>query len=158
MTKVHFSQGNLQYVGTWQFAKHQWDYFGDNQSDNHRDLFGWGTGDAPNKVSTDYKDYSTFVDWGINAITNGGNKTNLWRTLTKDEWNYLFYSRTNAATLFGLGSVNGINGTVLLPDNWTAPAGAPFTASTTKGLANQGTSYYDSSKNDHYVDNTYTAE
>ena len=40
-TKVHFSQGNLQYVGTWQFAENQWDYFGNSQSDNHRDLFGW---------------------------------------------------------------------------------------------------------------------
>lgn len=156
-TTVHFSQGNLQYVGTWQFAEHQWDYFGSEQSDNHRDLFGWGTGDAPNKVSESYNDYSTFVDWGTNAITNGGNTANQWRTLTRDEWVYLFYIRANAATLFGLGSVNGVNGTILLPDNWTLPAGASFTASTTQGLADQGSYYYYDS-NGHFNDNTYTTE
>ena len=63
--QVVFSQGNLQYVGTWQFATNQWDIFGNSQSDNHRDLFGWGTGDAPNKVSTDKADYATFTDWGL---------------------------------------------------------------------------------------------
>ena len=91
-TKVHFSQGNLQYVGTWQFAEHQWDYFGESQSDDHRDLFGWGTGNNPNNVSTTSSDYSTFVDWGTNAIINGGNTGNLWRTLTKNEWTYLFFT------------------------------------------------------------------
>ena len=153
--KVRFSQGNLQYVGTWQFAEHQWDCFGNSQSDNHRDLFGWGTGDAPNKVSTDYNDYGTFVDWGTNAITNGGNEVNAWRTMTKDEWVYLFYTRTNAATLFGLGSVNGVNGTILLPDNWTLPAGASFTASTTQGLTDAG-GYYSNPNSDNFSHNTYT--
>lgn len=153
--KVHFSQGNLQYVGTWQFAEHQWDYFGDTQSDNHRDLFGYGTGDAPNKVSNDNGDYATFTDWGTNAITNGGNTANAWRTLTNDEWVYLFCTRTNAATLFGLGSVNGVNGTILLPDNWELPAGASFTASTTQGLADQGDYYYNESGN-NFSHNTYT--
>lgn len=157
-TQVQFSQGNLQYVGTWQFAENQWDYLGDNQSDNHRDLFGWGTGDAPNKVSTDYNDYATFTDWGTNAISNGGNQANLWRTLTKDEWVYLFYGRANAATLFGLGSVNGVNGTILLPDNWTLPAGATFTASTTQGLAYQEDGYYYNSNGNNFSHNTYTKE
>lgn len=155
-TKVHFSQGNLQYVGTWKFAEHQWDYFGNSQSDDHRDLFGWGTGHEPNKVSKNDNDYVIFTDWGTNAINNGGNEANLWRTLTRDEWVYLFYTRANAATLFGLGSVNGVNGTILLPDNWTLPAGASFTASTTRGLADQG-SYYDNSNGNNFSHNTYTA-
>ncbi len=156
-TKVHFSQGNLQYVGTWQFAENQWDYFGSSQSHNHRDLFGWSTGDAPNKVSTSINDYATFTDWGINAISNGGSVANVWRTLTNDEWVYLFYGRTNAAVLFGLGSVNGVNGTILLPDNWTLPTGASFTASTTQGLTDSGTYYHNSSGN-NFSHNTYTKE
>ena len=124
--KISFSKGNLQLVGenTWQFAATQWECFGASQSDTHRDLFGWGTGSNPTLSSTDYSDYSTFTDWGVNAISNGGNTADTWRTLTKDEWVYLFYGRTNAATLFGLGSVNGVNGTILLPDNWTLPEGA----------------------------------
>ena len=156
--KVVFSQGNLQYVGTWQFAENQWDCFSTSQYNDHRDLFGWGTGDAPNKVSDNNGDYGTFTDWGTNAITNGGNTENSgWRTLTKDEWVYLFYSRENAATLFGFGSVNGMNGLIILPDNWTTPEGASFTASTTLGLTNLG-SYYHNDKNDNYTHNTYTAE
>ena len=156
--KVLFSQGNLQYVGTWQFAEHQWDCFITSQYNDHRDLFGWGTGDAPNKVSGYNGDYGTFTDWGTNAITNGGNTENSgWRTLTKDEWVYLFYSRENAATLFGFGSVNGMNGLIILPDNWTTPEGASFTASTTLGLTNLG-SYYHNDKEDNYTHNTYTAE
>lgn len=156
-TQVHFSRGNLQYVGTWQFADNQWDYFGNDQSDDHRDLFGWGTGDAPNKVSQDNNDYSTFADWGINAITNGGNQANLWRTLTKEEWAYLFFTRENAATLFSLGVVNGIKGTILLPDNWTLPAGASFTASTTQGLEDRGNNYYNNNGN-NFSHNSYTTE
>lgn len=153
--KVVFSQGNLQYVGTWQFAENQWDCFSTSQSDNHRDLFGWGTGDAPNKVSENNSDYSTFTDWGTNAITNGGNTANVWRTLTKDEWVYLFYTRENAATLFGFGNVAGVNGLIILPDNWTTPEGASFTASTTLGLTDLGI-YYHNANNDNYTHNTYT--
>ena len=57
---VYFSKGNLQYVGTWQFATNQWDYFGNSQSDDHRDLFGWGTGNNPNEISTDNSIYSSY--------------------------------------------------------------------------------------------------
>ena len=155
--QIVFSKGNLQYVGTWQFAENQWDVIGYAQADDNRDLFGWGTGDAPNKISTDENDYADFTDWGTNAITNGGNEANAWRTLTSDEWNYLFYTRENAATLFALGSVNGVNGTILLPDNWELPEGASFTASTTQGLADKGY-YYQDVNNGHYTDNTYTLE
>ena len=165
-TQVQFSQGNLQYqasTSTWRFAENQYDTIGSdnsNISDTYTgliDLFGWGTGSNPTKTSTSSLDYSTFTDWGVNKISNGGNKANIWRTLTKDEWVYLFYGRTNAATLFGLGSVNGVNGTILLPDNWVLPTGASFTASTTQGMADQGEYYYDEN-NGHFADNAYTKE
>ena len=52
-TKVYFSKGNLQYIGSanppyWKFAEYQWECLGDNGqgSTSHnadRDLFGWGT-------------------------------------------------------------------------------------------------------------------
>ena len=156
--QVVFSKGNLQYVGTWQFATNQWDYFGDSQADNHRDLFGWGTGDAPNQVSKTYEDYYTFTDWGVNPITNGGNEANLWRTLTYEEWYYLFYTRENAATLFALGSVNGVNGTIFLPDNWILPANVTFVASAIQqGIEDYGCMYFNPNA-DNFSHNTYTAE
>ena len=164
--KIAFSQGNLQYQAstkTWRFAENQYDTIGaanENISSTYTgwiDLFGWGTGSNPTETSTNSWDYATFTDWGVNKISNGGNEANLWRTLTKDEWVYLFYGRTNAATLFALGSVNGVNGTILLPDNWVLPTGASFTASTTQGLTDQGTYYYNENGT-NFSHNTYTAE
>ena len=157
--KVHFSQGNLQYQAstqTWRFAENQYDMIGSENSNISAsysgwiDMFGWGTGHNPTRTSTDYNDYATFTDWG-NNMGEG------WRTLTKDEWVYLFYTRTNAASLFGLGSVNGVNGTIILPDSWVTPDGASFTPSTSQGLADQG-SYYYNSNGDNFSHNTYTAE
>ena len=169
--QIRFSKGNLQYHCAnhiWQFAERQDIFIGNGNAyisstyDGWIDLFGWGTGNAPTKVSQEAKNYSTFSDWGINAISNGGNITNQWRTLTRDEWVWLFCSRTNAATLFGLGSVNGVNGVIILPDNWKKPSGASFVASSTKGLkrenyASQG-ACYNKTEGDFYSYNTYTTE
>ena len=136
--QILFSKGNLQYQAsttTWQFATNQYDLIGDdnaNISDTYTgwiDLFGWGTGNCPTKTSTDDDDYSTFTDWGVNAISNGGNEANLWRTLTIQEWGYLIKTRTNAADLKGQATVADVHGFVLLPDSWTLPAGLSFTAS-----------------------------
>jgi hypothetical protein len=145
--QVSFSKGNLQYTqstNTWSFAANQYDYIGtDNvtggsvSSDptygdskegtalaDKVDLFGWGTGDAPTKSSTSDSDYSTFVDWGTNKI--GNDAPNTWRTLTRDEWEYLLNNRPNASSLKGIAQVNGVSGLILLPDNWTCPAGVTF--------------------------------
>lgn len=164
--KVHFAQGNLQYqasTDTWRFAAEQYDMIGDlntNISSSYSgwiDLFGWGTGNNPTKSGTASYNYDTFVDWGTNAISNGGNEPNEWRTLSSEEWEYLIFKRTNAAILFGLGTVNGVKGVILLPDNWELPKGVPFTASTTKGLAIQGNMYYNS-EGDNFSHNTFSIE
>jgi len=165
--KVHFSQGNLQYIGSagngdanntgayWKFADNQWDYLGNNgQLSNSktvdRDLFGWGTS-GYNHGAIEYQPWTTYsdniryyaygsssynlydqtgqADWGYNAIANGGNTENSgWRTLTTDEWVYLFNTRTAADVLKGHGKVNGVNGMILLPGDWTLPEGLTFTA------------------------------
>lgn len=118
--KVYFSQGNLQYVGTWQFAEHQWERFGADQRDDHRDLLGWGTKSNPNNVSGNDSDYS-WSEWGENTITNG---TTGYRTLTAEEWGYLLRREGKSA----LATVNGVHGIVFLPDSWSLPGGCSFTA------------------------------
>ena len=132
---VTFSPGNLQYHPAndeWRFAEHQWDYVGEANSNiaadyaGWLDLFGWGTGDCPTKASEDYTDYPTFVDWGTNAI--GNDAPNTWRTLTMEEFAYIRYTRDNAAELIGIAQVNGVNGVILLPDNWSLPDGIVFKA------------------------------
>ena len=137
-TKIYFSQGNLQYhpkKNIWRFAKHQYDMY-----TNWIDLFGWGTsgynGKNPYMTSTSYSDYGdgsndiagTNYDWGVyNKISNGGNAAGKWRTLTDREWNYVISNRSDARYLRGTATVNGVNGLILLPDNWTLPTGVTFT-------------------------------
>ena len=60
------------------------------------------------------------------SISNGGNKPGLWRTLSANEWEYLATERTNASKLMGVACIEGTNGLVLLPDNWTLPEGCSF--------------------------------
>ena len=129
--QVHFSKGNLQYqasTNTWRFAENQYDVPGTNSG--WIDLFGWGTGNNPTLYSKDNNDFSTFVDWGKNAISNGGNEANLWRTLTNEEWAYLSGTRANASALFGHSTVNGISGLIILPDDWQNIDGLSFTPGT----------------------------
>lgn len=140
--------------------------------DGYIDLFGWGTSGYNDKnpwmtstTDTDYGDGTndiagTAYDWGVyNAIRNGGNETNLWRTLTSAEWLYLFHGHANAQKLFALGSVNGINGTILLPDGWILPEGITFNPSTENGLSWDGSSYYHTTSGaNNYADNTYTPD
>ena len=132
--QVIFSSGNLQYHpanNKWRFAENQTDYIGDGNSNistsynGWLDLLGWSTSANNFGVSTSSHDYSgSFVDWGTNKI--GNDAPNTWRTLTYDEWDYVVFNRPNASSLRGVAQANGVNGLILLPDNWTCPAGVTF--------------------------------
>ena len=134
--QVTFSKGNLWYHpanNEWRFAENQTDYIGDANSNcsstynGWLDLFGWSTSSTNFGVSTSTStsDYSgSFVDWGTNKI--GNDAPNTWRTLTYDEWKYLLNVRNNASSLKGVAQVNGVNGLILLPDNWTCPTSVTF--------------------------------
>ncbi len=139
--KVYFSKGNLQLVGenTFQFAENQWDYFGINQSANHRDLFCWGTGNDPNQTTGN----STFTDWGDNTYLQATLGKG-WRTLTKDEFAYVFNTRASGSSVFGtangrytLATINtdgtGVKGIILFPDGITIAADEVTTAGTING-------------------------
>ena len=142
-------------TNTWRFAEHQWDFVGNdnvNISEKYAgwiDLFGWGTSGwnsganayQPYSTSTVYSDYYpdgsyyndltgsyANADWGVyNKISNGGNVAGMWRTLTNSEWNYVISNRSDARYLRGTATVNGVNGLILLPDNWTLQTGVTFT-------------------------------
>ena len=65
-----------------------------------------------------------------------------WTMLTGAEWSYLLASgRASAADKNALGTVNGVHGLIILPDDWTLPDGLSFTGNLF-----------------HFDDNTYTAE
>ena len=107
------------------------------------DLFGWGTSGydhgavnwqpwsgnkdsqsnalhrAYGEASCDLYDHTGKADWGYNAISNGGNEEHLWHTPSRDDWAYLFFVRNTASGVrFAKACVNGVNGLLLLPDNW----------------------------------------
>ena len=177
--QVMFSPGNLQFnaaegthecadgtgrQGTWRFADNQWDYIGSanlNISSTYAgwtDLFGWGTGYKPTEVATSAGKYSVFTDWGLNVIRYGGTayEAGMWRTLSRDEWVYLVHGRENAKNLFGMGTVNGVNGFILLPDDWEVPDGLNFTPATKKSMKWYEDMGVYSGGSSHYSDNTYT--
>ena len=142
-------------TGMWRFAEHQYDMIGSDNSNISSscsgwiDLFGWGTSGwnsganayQPYSTSENHRDYYpggdytnnltgsyANADWGVyNKISNGGNAAGMWRTLTDSEWNYVISYRTDASYLRGTATVNGVNGLILLPDNWTLPTGVTFT-------------------------------
>lgn len=140
-----FAQGNLQYqasTNTWRFAENQYDAIGsdnENRTDTYSgwiDLFTWGGGDCPTLTSqgnyemkaAEYADYTkiiTFYEFGNNKIANGGNYK--WRTPTKDEWIYLYTTRSNAENLRGNATVNEMKGYILLPDNFENTSSVAFT-------------------------------
>jgi len=150
-------------TGTWRFAEHQYDIIGNDNANISStnsgwiDLFGWGTSGwnsganayQPYSTSTTYKDYypggsysnnltGTYAnaDWGVyNAISNGGNQAGQWRTLSADEWYYLFNGRPHADRLYSQGRVDGLSGLIVLPDNWTTPSSIQFSYQVTNSYS-----------------------
>ena len=138
---------STQETWTWQFAEHQWDYIGNAAANNSIngngsvstagtvDLFGWVgasstwegaaqygiTNSTEHEGGTDgygnNETESLKSDWG-NTIGTG------WRTLTRDEWKYLFDNHTK-----GWSTVNGVNGYVIRPDGVSTAIAASYTAS-----------------------------
>ena len=148
--QVRFSQGILQYnhaTQVYRFAKDQCDYTLKGRGISFlsfdtmwREYFAWGTGNNPNLTTATELENLTgapFVDWGINAISNGGNQPSIWHTMSKEEWGYIVNERPNAASKIAVAVVGGERGLVLLPDNWTLPMGCSFTP----GFTSNGQDY-----------------
>lgn len=117
--KVSFAKGNLQKIGsTYQFAEHQYDYFGTNQSDTHRDMYA-------------------FL-----AYSNPDNGES-WSMLSRDEWKYLFATRSVTNTLsdgarYTMATLGGTyKGLIIFPDYYTHPEGTGFTS----GVFNSNSNY-----------------
>ena len=111
------------------------------------DLFGWGTSGYHNSIdqyNTHYQPYSTSTsdgygpstfmtdynltgtsanyDWGVyNAISNGGNHPGIWRAVTKVEWDTLLNFRATVSGIrYAKGTVNGVQGLIIVPDDWSS--------------------------------------
>ncbi len=138
-----FAESQLDYVGD---ARVGTVYVGGTKCDNRQisstytgwiDLFGWGTSGYNSKypywtssLDTVYGNGNaditgTNYDWGVyNAISNGGNIPGAWRTLTKNELDYLVNTRPSGTVVNGtnnarytMATVDGIYGVVVFPDS-----------------------------------------
>ena len=90
----------------------------DSLLDNEYNSYGYGP--SSNMPSPNLTGTSANYDWGYNAISNGCNTANSsLRTLSHEEWSYLLYTRsTSSGIRFAKAQVNGVNGMILLPDDW----------------------------------------
>ena len=129
--KVHFSHGNLRYTVSsriWDFYPNQYDCASTYES-NVISLFTWGynetqsiipNGRTSDNVSRESGNLSYSEDWGSQV----GDK-DTWRTLTTEEWQYLFnegvYANATREGLYACGvTVAGKkNCTVLYPDGFS---------------------------------------
>ena len=134
---VTFSPGYLQYVQSkdqWLFASNQYYFTGERHYQNGQladtiMYFGWSGKNSKARwgisLSTNDNDYvGEFLDWGSNSIA--GDAPNTWRSISEEEWMYLYQERENAEKLISLGMVESINGLIILPDSWILPAGMHF--------------------------------
>ena len=135
--------GSTPETFTWRFAANQWECIGGYSSS------GGGTATGNNNINGNGSlstagtvDLFTWVGnsssltedaaYGINTSGQGnvageGMKTDwgtmfgaVWRTLSKDEWNYVFNTRsTTSGVRYAKATVNGVAGVILLPDDWS---------------------------------------
>lgn len=144
-TQVSFSQGNLQYqksTGLWKFADKQYESTGlcnHSVDSDWIDLFRWATSGYAGDPFAEFIVYGredmdiagTKYDWGVyNPISNGGDTPNIWRTLTKEEWDYVVDREKDGMKLSATAIVEGKAGLILLPDDWTPILDLPFQDST----------------------------
>ena len=113
-----WNNGNIYY--------HPWDI---QQTENMNNANGYG---PTNGTSYEFDLTGIYAnsDWGVhNPISNGGNQAGIWRTLTRDEWNWILSFR-NASVVNGVpnarfakAKVNEVYGLILFPDSYSHPLG-----------------------------------
>ncbi len=149
-------------TGKFSFMDNQYDYIettnvsGDYANETAIGLFGWATSNSNTPANTYYYPWETDktstsygsgittadVNWSDNdnAFANydwGKNMGDGWRTLTNDEWKYLFNTTNSSDASFGrqatyrfakaklFGTTYGI---ILFPDNYVHPSGVAAVA------------------------------
>ena len=168
------ADGTTNKKGTWSFAPNQWDRCSNSDNKNISensslvDCFGWGTsGYTTNpwhraRTNSQYASgitaniANTLHDWGLyNDIYNPVNGITepygTWRSFSIDEFENLMKRPDKS----GAATVNGVEGIIILPDNWVLPTGMTFTPMT-KYTANANATGYNQYVMGAYTNNTYT--
>lgn len=121
--KVNFSRGNLYYDGSdFNFEENQYDFVR-SWNGNHISHFCWSADvnmaiSTNGTISSSENDifFTNKTDFSVNGQTG-------WRTLTKDEWDFLINSRNvNGGSGYGytcvMASVNNVTGLIIFHDGY----------------------------------------
>ncbi len=115
----------------------------------HTECNYYGYGPSTNMYDPNLTGMSAEYDWGVhNAINNGGNQAGLWRTLSREEWQYVLFTRS-ASTVgntsnarFAKATVNGVSGVILFPDVFSVPIYLPTPLQINNSSASWGVNSY----------------
>lgn len=135
--KVHFSKGNLYWNGHhFKFEENQSGFSntGSILDPTHLNHFFWSK-NASVATAEKYNESGESASdvFFTNATEETANKnfsvnflSGKYRTLSKEEWEYLFKYRKNASNKYGYATVSGAslgnsNGVIILPDNFNDP-------------------------------------
>lgn len=94
-------------------------------------------------LSTNLYDGNGRADWGYNMNQVAGWNYKQWRTLTADEWEYIFTQREDADQKYSYATIQNMPGLLLMSDNWVKPSSVEFTPGVTDNFT---TNVYDKSK------------
>ncbi len=115
----------------------------------HTECNYYGYGPSTNMYDPNLTGMSAEYDWGVhNAINYGGNQTGLWRTMSREEWQYMLFTRS-ASTVgntpnarFVKATVNGVSGVILFPDVFSVPIYLPTPLQINNSSASFGVNSY----------------
>lgn len=134
--KVQFSTGNLIYdvqTSKWGFYENQYDC-ASRLDHGLCSLFTWGYGYWSTIANTEK--YTTGYPAGTNLSSSDDfgaalDSKGTWRTLTIDEWYYLFVTRTNASSLYrhSVTVCGKTNCLIIAPDDFTGTIDNSYDAS-----------------------------
>ena len=130
--KVYFSKGNLYYNGiSYRFEDYQWEF-----PNKHIGHFYWSK-NASVAISGKYNESTTRAsdvfftnakaETASNTFTVDNGAAGMYRTLSKEEWKYLFTGREDASNKYGYatlqreGTIGTVYGIILLPDYFDDP-------------------------------------
>ena len=103
--------------GNTYYQPYDWDNNGDSNTG-----YGYGPTDGTDYLYSLYSWLYRNADWGTyNPISGGGNQAGLWHTLEKEQWDFILNTRSTSSNIrFAKAIVDGTNGLILLPDDWSA--------------------------------------
>lgn len=144
-----FGWGTSGYHNVYDNFNVNYQPYSTSQNTVHTECNYYGYGPSTNMYDPNLTGMSAEYDWGVhNSINNGGNQSGLWRTSSREEWQYVLFTRS-ASTVgntsnarFAKATVNGVGGVILFPDEFSVPIYLPTPLQINNSSASFGVNSY----------------